>query len=183
MACCNHPCYITRSFAKEIESIRFDVNPCDPCVANLIVNGKQHTVSWHVNDLKSSHINSKVNDQFLQWLEKMYASNDIGHVKAIHGNCHNYLAMILNFLIPGVLQVDMTPYIKSMIEEFPDKLSGKTKMPWNENLFKVHPTLKHIKTEQAKVFHTFVMKGMFLAMQVWSSGYAPSHHIYGNKSF
>jgi hypothetical protein len=82
--------------------------------------------------------------------------------KAIHGNRHDYLAMILDFSIPGVLQVDMTPYIKSMIEEFPDKLSGKTKTPWNENLFKVDPNSKHLETEQAKVLHTFVMKGMFL---------------------
>jgi hypothetical protein len=56
----------------------------------------------------------------------------------------------------------MTPYVKSMIEEFPDKLSGKTKTPWNENLFKVDPNSKRLETEQAKVFHTFVMKGMFL---------------------
>jgi hypothetical protein len=33
-----------------------------------------------------------------------------------------------------------------MIEEFPDNLSGKTKMPWNENLFKVDPTSKHLAT-------------------------------------
>jgi hypothetical protein len=105
-----------KKFCKDIESIGFEVNPCDPCVANRIVNGKQHTVSWHVNDLKSSHVNSKVNDQFLQWLEKMYASNDIGHVKAIRGNHHKYLVMMLNFLIPGVLQVDMTPYVKSMAD-------------------------------------------------------------------
>jgi hypothetical protein len=84
------------------------VNPYDPCVANRIVNGKQHTASWHVDDLKSSHVNNKVNDQFLQWFEKTYASNDIGHVKAIRGNRHSYLAMILNFSIPGILQVDMT---------------------------------------------------------------------------
>ncbi len=49
-----------------------------------------------------------------------------------------------------------------MIEEFPEKLSGKTKTPWNENLFKVDPDSKHLETKQAKVFHTFVMKGMFL---------------------
>jgi hypothetical protein len=73
-----------------------------------------------------------------------------------------YLGMILNFSIPGILQVDMTPYFKSMIEEFPEKLSGKTKTPWNENLFKVDPDSKHLETKQAKVFHTFVMKGMFL---------------------
>jgi hypothetical protein len=60
----------------------------------------------------------------------------------------------------------MTPYVKSMIEEFPDKLSGKTKTPWNGNLFKVDPNSKRLETEQAKVFHTFVMKGMFLEIQI-----------------
>jgi hypothetical protein len=80
----------------------------------------------------------------------MYVSNDIRHVKAICGNCQKYLAMILNFFIPGVLHVDMTPYVKSVIEEFPDKLSSKTKMPWNENLFKVHPTLNISKPNNPK---------------------------------
>ncbi len=56
----------------------------------------------------------------------------------------------------------MTPSVKSMIEEFPDKLSGKTKTPWNENLFNMDPASKHLKNEQAKVIHMFVMKGMFL---------------------
>jgi hypothetical protein len=31
-----------RKFCKDIESIGVEVNPCDPCVANRIVNGKQH---------------------------------------------------------------------------------------------------------------------------------------------
>jgi len=70
--------------------------------------------------------------------------------------------MILDFLIPGVLQLDMTPYVKSMIEDFPDELNGKSKTPWNENLFKVDTTSKQLDPERARVFHTFVMKGMFL---------------------
>jgi hypothetical protein len=62
------------------------VNLYDPCITNQIVNSKQHTVSsWHVDNLKSSHVDSKVNDQFLEWLESTYASNEIGHVKAVHG--------------------------------------------------------------------------------------------------
>jgi hypothetical protein len=89
--------------------------------------------------------------------------------------------MILDFLIPGVLQIDMTPYVKSMIDEFPEKLSGKTKGPWNENLFKVDPMLKKLGAEQAKVFHMFVMKGMF-SLQAWLPRYPTSSCIYGNKS-
>ena len=68
-----------------------------PVLPTAFVNGKQHTVSWHVDDLISSHIDSKVNDRFLEWLEKTYASDDIGHVKAVRGKRHDYLAMILNF--------------------------------------------------------------------------------------
>ncbi len=103
-------------FCKDNESIGFEVNPYNPCVANHVAIGKQHTVSWHINDLKSIHIDSKVNDQFLQWLKKTYASGDIGHVKAIRGNCHNYLAMILDFLIPEVLQVDITPSVTTILQ-------------------------------------------------------------------
>jgi hypothetical protein len=70
-------------FCKEIESIGFKVNPYNPYVANCIVNGKQHTLSWHIDNLISNHVDSKVNNQVLEWLEKTNASNDIGKMKEI----------------------------------------------------------------------------------------------------
>jgi hypothetical protein len=151
-----------KKFKKDIESIGFKVNPYDPCVANRIVKGKQHTVTWHVDDLKSSHVDPKVNDDFLLWLKDKYANDDIGEVKAVRGKKHDYLAMILDYSIPGVLRVDMTAYVKSMVKDFPVKLEGSGKFPWTEKLFKVDPTAKKLSPERAKVFHTFVMKGMFL---------------------
>ena len=50
---------------KDLESIRFKINPYDPCVANRMVRGKQHTVVFHVDDLKCSHVDEKVNTEFL----------------------------------------------------------------------------------------------------------------------
>jgi hypothetical protein len=129
-----------KKFRKDLEEIGFKVNPYDPCVANRIVKTKQHTVTWHVDDLKSSHVDPGVNDEFLQWLKGKYASDHIGEIKAVRGNKHDYLAMTLDFSIPGVVRVDMTSYVKKMIEDFPEKLSGKTRCPWNENLFKVDKT-------------------------------------------
>ena len=53
-----------KKFRKYIESVGFKVNQNDPCVANRTVNGKQHTATWHIDDSKSSHVDSKkVNDQ------------------------------------------------------------------------------------------------------------------------
>ena len=41
-----------RKFKKDLEEIRFEINPYDPCVANRIINKKQQMVTWHFNDLK-----------------------------------------------------------------------------------------------------------------------------------
>lgn len=151
-----------KKFRKDIESIGFKVNPYDPCVANRIINGKQHTVTWHVDDLKSSHVDPKVNDEFLEWLKTKYASDEIGEVKAVRGQRHDYLAMVLDYSRPGMLQMDMTNYVKSMIEDFPAKLEGIGTFPWTTKLFTVDTTSKKLDVERARIFHTFVMKGMFL---------------------
>ena len=65
---------------KDLESIGFKINPYNPCVANQMVRGRQHTVVFHVDNLKCSHTDKKVNSEFLQWLNKMYG--EYGEVKA-----------------------------------------------------------------------------------------------------
>jgi hypothetical protein len=70
--------------------------------------------------------------------------------------------MTLNFTIPGVLQVDITQYVKRMIQEFPKKLSGNSRCPWSKNLYKVDKKSPKISEDKSKIFHTFVMKSMFL---------------------
>jgi hypothetical protein len=54
-------------------------------VANCVVNGKQHTVTWHLDVFKSSHVDEKLNDQFVDWLKEKYGSDKIGEVKATRG--------------------------------------------------------------------------------------------------
>ena len=56
-----------KKLKKDLESIGFKFNPYNPCVANCIINGKQHTVCWHVDDIKSSHVDKKVQDEFKDW--------------------------------------------------------------------------------------------------------------------
>ena len=51
-----------RRFVKDIRKIGFVLNPYDPCTANRIVNGLQHTIVWHVDDIKSSHQNKEGNE-------------------------------------------------------------------------------------------------------------------------
>ena len=110
-------------FYKKLKEVMgkkgFEINPYDPCVANRTVGGKQHTVTWHVDDLKSSHVDPKVNDDFIHWLEVTYGDSEIGKVKAVRGKFHDYLAMNLDYSTQGQVRINMTDYIATMIKDFP----------------------------------------------------------------
>ena len=41
----------------DLEAYEFRINPYDPCMANKMVDGKQSTVCWHIDDLKLSRVN------------------------------------------------------------------------------------------------------------------------------
>ena len=56
-----------KKICKDLKENGFEINPYDPCVANKMVNGKQLTITWHVDDLKVSHVDSKVVDGFIEW--------------------------------------------------------------------------------------------------------------------
>ena len=99
-----------KKFRASIEETGYQVNPCDPCVANKMINGKQHTISWHVDDLKSSHVDSKVNDNFHAWLQKEHGQ--IKEVTATRGKRHVHLGMTLDYSKDGELKIDMVDYVK-----------------------------------------------------------------------
>ena len=122
-------------FREALESKGFRFNPYDPCVTNQMVSNKQHTIIFHVDHLKSSHEDSKVNDKFKKWLQDIYGEH--GKVKAHRGVKHDYLGMLLNYSEKGKIVVDMSGYIKDMLEEFPMKFKDKDKVvtPAADHLF------------------------------------------------
>ena len=62
-----------KKFRGELKAELYVFNPYDPCVANKIIEKKQHTVCFHIDDLMASHVKPKVNDRFDAWLNKMSA--------------------------------------------------------------------------------------------------------------
>jgi hypothetical protein len=150
-----------KKLKKDVEKLGFEINPYEPCVANRMVEGKQQTIAWHVDDLKSSHVHPSVNDKFQEWLQDMYGDQMIAIVKTTRGMKHNYLGMVLDYSQPGKVMVDMSNYVKDMLNEFPDKLKTR-KVPWNESLFKIETNQPLLGRRKAETFHSFVAKALFL---------------------
>jgi len=88
-----------KKFRSDLESIGYIFNPYDPCVANKMIDGKQHTIRFHGDDLMASHVSKTINDKFLEWLNKMYGH--YGEVKSTRGDFHHYLAMHFDFSHEG----------------------------------------------------------------------------------
>ena len=63
-----------KKFTNNLKSKGFSMNPYDPCVWNKIVNGRQLTIVFHVDDCKLSHIDSKLLDDTIEWLRRDYES-------------------------------------------------------------------------------------------------------------
>eukprot|EP00978_Attheya_sp_CCMP212_P005488 scaffold12295_cov58-Attheya_sp.AAC.1 len=149
-----------KKFVKDIKSIGFILNPYDPCVVNRMIEGKQHTLTWHIDDIKLSHVDSKVNDKFLAWLETNYGEDGIGSVKTTRGKKDDYLAMVLDFSKKGKLVLDMCDYVKGMVKEAVAESLAMSSSPWTEKRFKLDETSPLLATKHREMFHTFVMKGI-----------------------
>ena len=58
----------------KIEGVGFQMNPYDACMANKMINSKQFTVVWHVDDLKASHVSLDVLKEFGNELNKEFGN-------------------------------------------------------------------------------------------------------------
>ena len=51
----NSALWFYKKLKVNLEAYGVVVNPYNPCVANVMINGKQMTVTWHVDNLTVSH--------------------------------------------------------------------------------------------------------------------------------
>ena len=73
--------------------------------------------------------------------------------------------MTLDYSKKGAVKVDMIDYVKKMITKLPEeKIKGaRVANPALENLFKVDAQSPKLDQEEAELFHSTMLKGLFLA--------------------
>ena len=76
-----------KKLRRELKAMGFVVNPYDPCVANRMVNRKQQTVTWQVDDLKISHVDEVENTLLIHEISRIYGEK----LTCSRGKVHDYL--------------------------------------------------------------------------------------------
>ena len=156
-----------RKFSKSLTNKGFEINPYDPCVANKMIDGKQMTICYHVDDCKTSHEDSEVNDRMIEWLRSEYESifeDGSGQMTVSRGKVHTYLGMKLDFTTKGQVKITMFDYIEEILTAFDKaepKGTGTKTSAAPENLFTIDGDCKKLNQDKAVQFHNLVAKTLY----------------------
>ena len=150
-----------KKFTEDLKSVGFVFNPYDPCVANRMFEGKQLTTAIHVDDNKVSCEDPRALDWFVEWLNKMYGK--FGEVKVERGKRLKYLGMVLDYTTPGEVSIDMSDYVKEMLEPFKLSATQTAATPAATGLFgQKEAKSKALTRDKSELFHSTVAKGLFV---------------------
>jgi len=149
-----------KDLSGHLGSEGFKPNPYDSCVANKLVDGKQCTVLWHVDDLKISHVDSAVIEHVVASLNARYGNET--PLTVTRGDLHDYLGMTIDYSVDGKVSIRMDDYVENMLLELPSDLSGSAATPAANHLFTVSDKADRLDSVRADLFHSTTAKILFL---------------------
>ena len=91
----------------------FILNDYDLFVANNIINGKQCTIVWHIDDNKISHEDPNVVSEIIIQLK-----GHLGKFTVTRGKKHKYLGMKIRFTEDVKVVINMSKKIQKIYETF-----------------------------------------------------------------
>ncbi len=138
----------------------FVINPYDKCVANKMVDNKQCTIAWYVDDNILSHVEPTVVDGVINKIEEYFPGLVVERGKKL-----NFLGMEIEFIKEGKLKLGLVQYLTGMIEDLEEAL-----LPYGEDLdreyphpaakwlFTVKPDTTDLNEVKADIYQKFVAK-------------------------
>jgi hypothetical protein len=134
------------------------LNDYDPCVANKMINGKQSTIAWYVDDNKISHEDPKVNSETVRIIEETF-----GKMTVTRGKKHVFLGMNVTYNDNGSATINMKDYLKEAIADFGEDIVKSAATPAKRDLFEIDENSPVLTTEKRETFHRVVAKLLYVS--------------------
>ena len=146
--------------SRHLTNHGFIQNEYDMCTFNKMVNGEQVTVQFHVDDLKVSHKDQAVLDDFLDELRSEFGQEyELAENK---GLVHEYLGITINYSIASKLVFTMFNYLEDVIVKATEDLkNSRPYYPGNNRLFKVDEDSPILPPKDVELFHRHVARLLF----------------------
>jgi hypothetical protein len=148
-------------FTGTLAEMGFELNPHDACVANKVVDGKQCTIVWHIDDDKMSHADPKVNTEVIVRIEERF-----GKMTVTRGKKHVFLGMEIEFLANGAASADMSEHLREGTQEFPEAINSYAASPARRDMHKIDEKSKLLDPVKIAMFHSIVAKNLCVSHRV-----------------
>lgn len=144
-----------------VERLDFTVNPYDSCVANKIVDGRQCTIAWYVDDLKISHTDPAVVEDIFQKLQDEFGKK--APLSVTRGKIHSYLGMTIDYSTDGRVSFTMPTLVGEIISQLPVTFAtGPDTTPAANHLFEVKEAAAKLSDTDADLFHRLTAQLLYL---------------------
>lgn len=129
-----------------------------------MANGSQMTISWHVDNVKMSHVDQEALEDVILKLEDEFGKE--APLTVTKGDIHEYLGMTIDFLNPGEVVFSMLDCIERLIAKAPAKvMKGESVSPAANHLFKVDENGKKLDVATAIMYHHLTAQLLYLGKQ------------------
>jgi hypothetical protein len=146
--------------STKLVSWGFVINPYDWCVANKMIDGKQCTILWHVDDLKISHVDPEAVTSIIGMIDKEFGKE--APITVTRGKVHDYLGMTLDYSTKGKVHIKMLDSVAKMLKDLPEEFDGEASTPAGNDLFKIDENSPKVGEKKAQFYHTYVAKTLFI---------------------
>ena len=138
-------------FSETLCKIGFALNPYDVYVVNKVVNGKKFTITWYVNNLKISHIESSVMDEAINDIESYF-----GKMNVARGLTHKYIGIDIEFTGDDKVTFFQKERLLEYIEAFEEDIITSMASLAQKGLFNVNADDELLDENRSKTFHSVV---------------------------
>ena len=126
-----------------------------------MINGKQCTIVWHVDDLKMSHVQQEVLDEIIGKLTHKYGNKKGLTVQ--RGRKHEYLGMTIEYTDDQKVKFTMTDYVDGLLSEMTDDMKGVAVTPAASHLNEVNDKAEKLSDARRDTFHHLTAKLLYLS--------------------
>jgi hypothetical protein len=144
-------------FSETLKKMGFKLNPYDPCVANCMIEGKQCTIVWYVDDNKISHVDPRVVGMVIERIESRFDKMTV-----TRGREHEFLGMSISYTGDGTATIAMKRYLQEAIDESQMVISRGAATPAKRDLFEIDETSPRLNQKEAvryqRVLHMLVAR-------------------------
>jgi hypothetical protein len=148
-------------FSTTLESMGFELNPYDRCIANCTIDGKQCTIGWYVDDTKISHEDPAVVTRVIDTLESHF-----GKMTVQRGDEHVFLGMHVKYdRAQKTANISMREYLTEAISESGLAIVKTVSTPASKDLFSVSAASPFLSKQEQEVFHSVVAKLLYVSIR------------------